>query len=78
MARKAVLIFITLFTLALSACDNTADDTSLDTGVICSGELYVNAGTGDDAFPGTRASPFKTLTTALTFVVAGQTVCVSP
>jgi hypothetical protein len=46
----------------------------------CSGthQYFVNASTGNDSNPGTSASPFKTITRALSFAVGRDTVFVKP
>ena len=69
-------LIVILVLLALTACKNNDDTPGKE--IVCLGELYVNENIGDDIFPGTRVAPYKTITTALTFAVAGQTVCVAP
>ncbi len=45
----------------------------------CGGStLYVDVSTGSDANPGTQASPFKTITHAMTVATSGTTVQVAP
>jgi hypothetical protein len=51
-------------------------------GVVCCGgtmhQYFVNASTGNDSNPGTSASPFKTITHALSLAVSRDTVFVKP
>lgn len=71
-------LFFILLPALLTSCPSGEDDPVPDAGTTCSGDFYVSAGTGSDMFPGTRAKPYKTITTALSFAGAGQTVCVLP
>src|SRR5690242_15407474 len=74
--------FILLAVLALAACPKDKhhhDDPPPVTTPPPSPIFYVNAGTGLDTNPGTQASPFKTITHALTVATtSGSTVNVAP
>src|SRR5690349_24701817 len=74
--------FILLAVLALAACPKDKhhhDDPPPVTTPPPSPIFYVNAGTGLDTNPGTQASPFKTITHALTVATtSGSTVQVEP
>lgn len=45
---------------------------------ILAGNVYVNSTTGSDTNNGTKASPYKTITKALSMAIANDSVIVSP
>src|SRR5437879_2400919 len=74
------ILVVILAALALAACPGKKDKHHDDDedGNAAAPNFYVNAPTGSDTNRGTQASPFKTITHAMSLSKSGSTVQVAP